>query len=716
MASSANGGRRNNSSKPKQQQTNNPPRRKGSGSLSQRYTNHPGNSNSGSASQPNSNNVNVNPSNNNNNASSGIVGVATTATANHESQIQKQCFRTKLCSFFKEGKCNKGERCSFAHARDELHMKPDFSKTRLCVAFGQNKCNKAFNECNFAHGEQDLKKKIIKSSLNHISGGMQCSDDVPSSRHLSSAVSNVTTTSTLHNTNSGVTSGSANNLDNEDSLDPMNNHKHHPSVYKNQQKHSRRQQQQEQHQYNNKNSNKSRNHLNIDSSHLNGGNDVHYGGPGGQVSLSVLPNGDEDINGALLYSDSERINAIASRERGISMCSVNSLVNSRPGYMGSPHFPIGQEPPSNPQEYFHNQAVKNPHAVNNDSLMFRNFASLQPANFGGGPNEHQERLGTRSQDYFAIPENSGSDAPHVYIPGTTFAPSNGNPNDSILQQRSRELIKAAFQSGDSRHSVRDEHSDLPPVLAGTSIMSDMYFNNDLSASTLHCGFPTANDFVNLTTSPTFTTDGVPSGLPAPPSFVVGQDPVTAAMYGQAHHHSQYNAFKGSSGVRSNGGLIPGGGSSGIKPSVNGNNNGSRFDTNSNRPRTHSAIGVPIGAVSLGGVGDPNTSIPPLLSHKLPPMFSSELGSDEGIKGLYFKDGTNNNVHHSNSGGGGGGHGNSKSNGPSNNSSVNNSGPISGSNAAGNDNSAANAKGSGQGYFNPRLVNYGGHQHQHHHRQ
>eukprot|EP00915_Cephaloidophora_sp_WS-2016_P004977 GHVH01006642.1.p1 GENE.GHVH01006642.1~~GHVH01006642.1.p1 ORF type:complete len:473 (+),score=45.72 GHVH01006642.1:577-1995(+) len=75
-----------------------------------------------------------------------------------DSHIQKQCFRTKMCSFFKEGKCNKGDQCSFAHNMNQLKDRPDFKKTRLCVAFNQNKCMKPYDECPFAHGEEDLKR------------------------------------------------------------------------------------------------------------------------------------------------------------------------------------------------------------------------------------------------------------------------------------------------------------------------------------------------------------------------------------------------------------------------------------------------------------------------------------------------------------------------------------------------------------------------------
>lgn len=63
--------------------------------------------------------------------------------------------KTELCRFHAEGKCVKGEACSFAHGQDELRTKPDLTKTTLCVRWQKDFCGR--NDCPYAHGPDDLR-------------------------------------------------------------------------------------------------------------------------------------------------------------------------------------------------------------------------------------------------------------------------------------------------------------------------------------------------------------------------------------------------------------------------------------------------------------------------------------------------------------------------------------------------------------------------------
>eukprot|EP00931_Biecheleriopsis_adriatica_P016199 TRINITY_DN12012_c0_g2_i1.p1 TRINITY_DN12012_c0_g2~~TRINITY_DN12012_c0_g2_i1.p1 ORF type:complete len:228 (-),score=18.98 TRINITY_DN12012_c0_g2_i1:5-688(-) len=62
---------------------------------------------------------------------------------------------TKLCKFHAEGKCKRGESCTFAHSSEQIRDQPDFSKTRLCAAFKRvGRCTRG-TDCKFAHGNDD---------------------------------------------------------------------------------------------------------------------------------------------------------------------------------------------------------------------------------------------------------------------------------------------------------------------------------------------------------------------------------------------------------------------------------------------------------------------------------------------------------------------------------------------------------------------------------
>lgn len=65
---------------------------------------------------------------------------------------------------FKNGTCNRGSKCSFAHGQSELRELPNYRKTRLCIAYTQGKCNLDGKDCKYAHGEDDMKKNNAHSS------------------------------------------------------------------------------------------------------------------------------------------------------------------------------------------------------------------------------------------------------------------------------------------------------------------------------------------------------------------------------------------------------------------------------------------------------------------------------------------------------------------------------------------------------------------------
>ena len=68
-------------------------------------------------------------------------------------RFRGQFLKTKVCKFFLEGRCRKGEACLHAHSQDEIRPMPDLSKTALC----QESTNCKNSQCNFAHSLQELR-------------------------------------------------------------------------------------------------------------------------------------------------------------------------------------------------------------------------------------------------------------------------------------------------------------------------------------------------------------------------------------------------------------------------------------------------------------------------------------------------------------------------------------------------------------------------------
>lgn len=65
--------------------------------------------------------------------------------------------KTKICSFFQEGRCRRADKCGFAHGDAELELPPDLSKTSICLAWKEGSCPLSALNCRFAHGKHDLR-------------------------------------------------------------------------------------------------------------------------------------------------------------------------------------------------------------------------------------------------------------------------------------------------------------------------------------------------------------------------------------------------------------------------------------------------------------------------------------------------------------------------------------------------------------------------------
>lgn len=80
------------------------------------------------------------------------------------SEAYKSPFRkTSFCKSYPYGMCWRGDNCNFAHTKDEIVEKPNFSKTILCksVKFGST-CFKG-NSCTFAHSIAELNPESPRS-------------------------------------------------------------------------------------------------------------------------------------------------------------------------------------------------------------------------------------------------------------------------------------------------------------------------------------------------------------------------------------------------------------------------------------------------------------------------------------------------------------------------------------------------------------------------
>lgn len=72
--------------------------------------------------------------------------------------------KTKMCKFFMQGKCSKGETCQFAHTCDDLQCRPNLHKTRLCMAFQRTGSCREGTSCKYAHGINELRNFAVPTS------------------------------------------------------------------------------------------------------------------------------------------------------------------------------------------------------------------------------------------------------------------------------------------------------------------------------------------------------------------------------------------------------------------------------------------------------------------------------------------------------------------------------------------------------------------------
>lgn len=70
-------------------------------------------------------------------------------------QYRDQFRKTKLCSFFRRGRCTMGGDCLFAHSTEELQEPPNLSHTKLCYNHFRGRCTDP--DCRYAHGSRMLR-------------------------------------------------------------------------------------------------------------------------------------------------------------------------------------------------------------------------------------------------------------------------------------------------------------------------------------------------------------------------------------------------------------------------------------------------------------------------------------------------------------------------------------------------------------------------------
>lgn len=64
--------------------------------------------------------------------------------------------KTRMCGFFQVGRCNRGDRCLYAHSSSDLRDAPDLTRTKMCPTFASGgKCQDA--RCRFAHSYGELR-------------------------------------------------------------------------------------------------------------------------------------------------------------------------------------------------------------------------------------------------------------------------------------------------------------------------------------------------------------------------------------------------------------------------------------------------------------------------------------------------------------------------------------------------------------------------------
>lgn len=69
-----------------------------------------------------------------------------------------QCFKTKRCRFWLEGRCTRGNSCTYAHTDVELRVPPNLTKTKICARWRRGTCENSASDCAYAHGQDDMRE------------------------------------------------------------------------------------------------------------------------------------------------------------------------------------------------------------------------------------------------------------------------------------------------------------------------------------------------------------------------------------------------------------------------------------------------------------------------------------------------------------------------------------------------------------------------------
>eukprot|EP01070_Trichotokara_eunicae_P004826 Trichotokara_eunicae@DN4185_c0_g1_i1.p1 len=71
-------------------------------------------------------------------------------------RYKEKFFKTKLCPWNKHGRCDRGDKCQYAHADVEVRSCPSLTKTSLCpLQASSGKCTNV--NCRFAHTKDELR-------------------------------------------------------------------------------------------------------------------------------------------------------------------------------------------------------------------------------------------------------------------------------------------------------------------------------------------------------------------------------------------------------------------------------------------------------------------------------------------------------------------------------------------------------------------------------
>lgn len=72
-------------------------------------------------------------------------------------RLKTMCAKTKMCKFFAQGECKKGQTCAFAHSEAELREEPNLRSTKACPTLASTgTCSNP--KCLFAHAKRERRE------------------------------------------------------------------------------------------------------------------------------------------------------------------------------------------------------------------------------------------------------------------------------------------------------------------------------------------------------------------------------------------------------------------------------------------------------------------------------------------------------------------------------------------------------------------------------